>query len=277
MAEIGQDAATWVALSEAQQELLHRMLAVCRFEDPKPVASEEICDLVSFFHDFSDEVEPIIQPLLRELSSKAPFADYYHDRKVLDWVIDHAFGFNVYKAEAELAPFRSKLSKAYPNEQLWLGGNVQTRYIILREALHSLDLTSDDVFYDLGSGYNRMPIYAGITTNATTKGVEIVPQRVEGARRIVERIGLPNVELICANVLEHDFSDGTAFYMYTPFSEETRLQVFSRLQDIAGDHPIRVTFNGPQTYVSQELFVLQEDVGRRYKDIYNVRTYSSVE
>ncbi len=115
-----------------------------------------------------------------------------------------------------------------------------TPYEYTRWFLHMLDPQKDDVVYDLGSGYGRVPLYGAITTPAHYKGIEIVPERVDLARDVKQRLGLPNVTFISAPVSDCDFSDGTLFFLFNPFLEKTFRDTLDRLETLAKNKRIRI-------------------------------------
>jgi hypothetical protein len=134
------------------------------------------------------------------------------------------------------------LQSRYAGEEPWNGTStvIWTPYNKIRAMIHGLTLTADDTFYDLGAGYGRVPLYAGITTEATCKGIELVRERAEVAEHARQRLGLGNVEIINGNVRQTDFSDGNVFFMFNPFSEYTFGRVFRKLEQIAQDKPVTV-------------------------------------
>lgn len=166
------------------------------------------------------------------------------DYRLIDWIIDKYFGYDVLKEEYELGEQREAFKHQHPTENLWIGAYVWTSYEDIKRTIKRLSLSEEDVFYDLGAGYGRVPIYTGVVTDAQCRGVEMVPRRVETASQVIGRLGISNAEMMLGNVLEQDLSDGTAFYMYWPFSESTHNQVMLQLEAIAQDHPIRIAFRG---------------------------------
>ncbi|MBP7134515.1 hypothetical protein KBA73_04840, partial [Patescibacteria group bacterium] len=138
------------------------------------------------------------------------------------------------------------LYKKHKREELWLGGGFNwTPYESIRELFHELPLSDSDVLYDLGSGYGRVPLYGSIINEKTQfKGIELVPDRVRESAACVERLGLQNISFTEANVLDQDFSDGTVFFLFNPFSRETMERVFDKLTELARTKKIRVCSMG---------------------------------
>ncbi|MBS1690300.1 MAG: class I SAM-dependent methyltransferase, partial [Bacteroidetes bacterium] len=76
---------------------------------------------------------------------------------------------------------------------------------------------NDGVFFDLGSGLGQVAILVNLLTGITTKGVEFEPAFCEYASACAEQLNLPNVRFINEDARKADYSEGTAFFMYTPF------------------------------------------------------------
>jgi len=148
------------------------------------------------------------------------------------------------------------IKRRYPGDNPWQGTNeiIWTPYDVTRAIVKELELDDDDILYDLGSGYGRVVLYAGITTPAACKGVEMVEERVDLARQAQTALGLDNVEFKEGDVLQTDFSDGDVFYTYSPFSHETYEGVLAQLKDIAnareqvGKEPITIVARGSGIY-----------------------------
>ncbi|MCX5708519.1 MAG: methyltransferase domain-containing protein [Candidatus Omnitrophica bacterium] len=122
-----------------------------------------------------------------------------------------------------------------------------TDYDLIRKMLRSsqLKLSPEDVMYDLGSGYGRMAFYAALTQPAKKiVGIEYVPERVQRCRQVQKRLGLANVEFRQERVQDADFQDGTVFYLFNPFSEETLNKVTSKLKELAKRKEIRIIAAG---------------------------------
>ena len=110
-----------------------------------------------------------------------------------------------------------------------------------------LQPTSDDIFYDLGSGLGHVPILMHLLTGVHTWGVELEASYCRYARDCAGRLGLGGVNFIHADARRADFADGTIFYLYTPFLGEPLWQVLGRLEQEAGQRHIRVCSYGPCT------------------------------
>jgi predicted RNA methylase len=132
--------------------------------------------------------------------------------------------------------------QTYGDEKTWGPGGpgIWTDYFIARGIVKKLNMQPTDKLYDLGSGYGRVPIYAGITTPAECVGLELVPERTELTEAAVSFLGLQNVTTRAGDIRDQDYSDGTVFYMFEPFHFRTFKHVVRELELIALDHPIRL-------------------------------------
>lgn len=118
---------------------------------------------------------------------------------------------------------------------------------IILKLIEKLHPTSDDLFYDLGSGLGHVPILVNLLTDIKTKGVELEGAYFRYSNKCLKKLGLPNVGFIHADARHVDYDDGTIFYMYTPFQGETLRQVLRKLQAQSERRPIKICTYGPCT------------------------------
>ena len=129
-----------------------------------------------------------------------------------------------------------------------------------------LALTADDVLVDLGSGLGHVPLLAAICTPARSIGVEIEPAYVAGARDCAQALRLANARFVQGDARATDFTVGSVFYLYTPFTGTIMRKVLDALHREAGRRAFRVCGFGPCTAVlANESWLAAEDasmVGR---------------
>jgi hypothetical protein len=113
-------------------------------------------------------------------------------------------------------------------------------------------LTSDDVFVDLGSGLGHVPMMVSICTEARSLGIEIEATYVERAQQCARGLNLNQVTFIQQDAREADLSEGTVFYLYTPFVGSILRKVLKRLRREAAARQIRICCYGPCTSVVAE-------------------------
>lgn len=110
-------------------------------------------------------------------------------------------------------------------------------------------LTERDVLIDLGSGLGHVTLVASICTNASCTGIELEPAFVDCARKSARSLTLNNARFMRGDVRTADLSEGTAFYLYTPFTGAILRDVLSSLRNEAEKREIRICTFGPCTRV----------------------------
>ncbi|MGA9668682.1 MAG: class I SAM-dependent methyltransferase [Terracidiphilus sp.] len=108
-------------------------------------------------------------------------------------------------------------------------------------------LTEEDVLVDLGSGLGHVPLLTSICTNARCIGIELEAAYVDCARRCAQELNLPNVAFIVQDVRAANLSDGTVFYLYTPFTGAILHEILESLRREAMRRKIRICTLGPCT------------------------------
>ncbi|OUJ71397.1 hypothetical protein [Hymenobacter crusticola] len=146
---------------------------------------------------------------------------------------------------------------------------------IIFELVEKAQLTSADVLYDLGSGLGHVPILVNLLSGAATKGVEVEPAYCAYASACAAELNLPRVTFIQADARTADYSDGTVFFLYTPFAGRMLQQVLDRLRAEAQGRSIRLFTYGPCT-----LHLAQQDwlqcVDPAAIDLYKLAEFRSV-
>jgi hypothetical protein len=124
-------------------------------------------------------------------------------------------------------------------------------------ARHVLDLiagcgfSSDDVFVDLGSGLGHVPLLVCILAGIRTLGVEVQPDYAASAQETAHCLNLDRVQFIVEDARRTDLSDGTVFYMFTPFTGSILKDVVDRLHRQSKTRQIRICTLGPCTSILQ--------------------------
>ncbi|MCJ7450654.1 MAG: methyltransferase domain-containing protein [Candidatus Nanohaloarchaeota archaeon QJJ-9] len=137
-------------------------------------------------------------------------------------IIDQMLGIN--KKEGE---------KEYKGEQTY---QIETSYDTIKQMLDKTGPRQEETFYDLGSGYSRVLITGSLLTDAEYRGIELVKERVDESKRIRDRLGLENVEIMQGDVKElkaEELSDGDFFYMFKPFSVSTFKEFGKTMEELA--------------------------------------------
>lgn len=115
------------------------------------------------------------------------------------------------------------------------------------ELVERLPLEPADVFYDLGAGVGRVALLVGLLTPAEVRGIEYDPGHCAYAQQCAQHLPVPRVRFINADAQEADFSDGTIFFMYTPFRGDLLHKVLSRLKHEVYRRPMTLATYGPCT------------------------------
>jgi len=113
-------------------------------------------------------------------------------------------------------------------------------------------LTERDSLIDLGSGLGHVTLLASICTSANCTGIELEPSYVDCARKSARLLNLNNVRFIQSDARAADFSGGTVFYLYTPFTGTILREVLNSLGQEADRREIRICTFGPCTRVVAE-------------------------
>ena len=108
-------------------------------------------------------------------------------------------------------------------------------------------LNEDDVLVDLGSGLGHVPLVASICTRARSIGVELEPVYVDCARKSAETLNLKRVTFIQQDARTANLTEGTVFYMYTPFTGTMLRAVLDSLEREGNRRDIRLCTFGPCT------------------------------
>jgi Methyltransferase domain len=106
-------------------------------------------------------------------------------------------------------------------------------------------LTEADVLIDVGSGLGHVPLLVSICTGARSIGIELEAAYVERARQCAQRLNLDGVTFIRQDARAADFTVGTVFYLYTPFTGSILSDVLNHLRCEAAQRQIRICTYGP--------------------------------
>jgi hypothetical protein len=134
-------------------------------------------------------------------------------------------------------------------ERVW---HAPSDWLAVRRAIERLELRSDDVFVDYGSGLGRVVLVAASLPLRRVIGVEVSAELTARARRNLAaargRVRARTVDLVTADARDWEVpADLTAAYLYSPFLAATFDAVLQRLLDSVDDHPrpLRILYNFP--------------------------------
>jgi predicted RNA methylase len=115
------------------------------------------------------------------------------------------------------------------------------------DMLGRVQLEESDVLVDLGSGMGHVPLLAAICTRARGVGVELESAYVTRAQQCASALNLAHVRFVAQDVRSADLSEGTVFYLYTPFTGAIWRSVMDRLAQEAAKRALRICTLGPCT------------------------------
>lgn len=108
-------------------------------------------------------------------------------------------------------------------------------------------LTEWDSLIDLGSGLGHVALLASICTSARCTGIELEPSYFECARKCAQSLTLTNARFVQGDARAADLSQGTVFYLYTPFVGTILRDVLHALQLESSKREFRIVTFGPGT------------------------------
>ncbi|MFG2036672.1 SAM-dependent methyltransferase [Dactylosporangium sp. NPDC048998] len=120
-------------------------------------------------------------------------------------------------------------------------------YALIDQILRHLALQPSDVFVDVGCGKGRVLCCAARFRVRHVIGVDLSEEFCAQARANAERTRgrRSPVEVHQAFAQEYDYSDCTAFYMFSPFGPDTMEQVLTKIRKDRAGAPIRIAYSNP--------------------------------
>jgi SAM-dependent methyltransferase len=147
---------------------------------------------------------------------------------------------------------------------------------IVLELVEKSNFMKEDVFFDLGSGLGQVAILVNLLAGITAKGVEFEPAFCNYANDCAAGLNLSNVTFINADARETDYSEGTIFFMFTPFKGEIMQEVLELLRKESLLRKIKIITYGPCT-AQVALQSWLNFAAPKDDDIYKLGIFSSTE
>ncbi len=116
---------------------------------------------------------------------------------------------------------------------------------IIFELVKKVHFSETDIFYDLGSGLGQVSILVNLLTGVRSIGVEFEPEFCKYASFCASELNLKNVEFINIDARSMRYSNGTVFFMYTPFTGKILEEILEILQRESQKGSIRLFTYGP--------------------------------
>lgn len=227
-------------LSKTQKQIL--LFEISKLNDLNPSQKSH------FLKDLFSEMRPHFQwqeNLLQTQRKKGQHLNFSLDRS-FDW-IDSLLGINYIEDERLLS---SGDSAEKEQERLYLnsGLGVQTNYGNLSLVLAELDLNSESVIFDLGSGFGRLGFMVGFSfPEVQFHGYEILISRVEQSNQIAKNFGLQERVHFHSENLSHaaiPYSQANIFYLYDPFHEATYLKIAQKIAEVSKNKKVQIVTKG---------------------------------
>jgi hypothetical protein len=118
---------------------------------------------------------------------------------------------------------------------------------VILALLGHVHLSATDVFYDVGAGLGRVALLAGLLSAAQVKGIEFEPAYCAYAQERADSLRLSRVSFLNVDARAADYTDGTVFFLYTPFTGRMFQAVVDRLHSAARADPVTIAAYGPCT------------------------------
>lgn len=157
--------------------------------------------------------------------------------------LDEVFGLH-FSRESVMKSFAGTRERLFEGA----GSGVQTSYSVIMTALRYLRLPLGAHLMDLGSGYGRVGLIAGLwRPDLSFTGYEYVAHRVEVANAAAERADLGGrVRFLAQDLGDPAFEvpEADAYYLYDPFCAETYAKILRRIHEIGETRPVAVVTKG---------------------------------
>jgi tRNA/tmRNA/rRNA uracil-C5-methylase (TrmA/RlmC/RlmD family) len=142
------------------------------------------------------------------------------------------------------------------------------------ELVEKVSFGKEDVFFDLGSGLGQVAILVNLLAGITVRGIEFEPAFCDYAMDCAADLNLSNVTFINIDARAADFSEGTIFFMFTPFKGEILQAVLAALKKESLQRKIKIITYGPCT-VQVGLQNWLEPITPLADNIYSLAVFSS--
>ena len=115
-------------------------------------------------------------------------------------------------------------------------------YLKLWKCINMLKPSDEDVVYDIGCGMGRMLFAFSRRSVRKCIGIEISAEYAERARQNAKRLkgSKAPIEIIIADAVEADYSEGTIYCFFNPFGTKTLEVVLERIHQSVKRCPRRI-------------------------------------
>lgn len=121
----------------------------------------------------------------------------------------------------------------------------QTPARVIFQLATQANFKPSDIFFDLGSGLGVVAMLMNLLTGITTKGIEYERTYVDYANTCAARLNLKTVAFVNADARHADYTSGTIFFLYTPFTGSILADVLALIKSESISRQIRIFTYGP--------------------------------
>jgi hypothetical protein len=118
---------------------------------------------------------------------------------------------------------------------------------IVFDLVESSHFSQEDVFVDIGSGLGQVVFLVHLLAGVTARGIEFEPAFCDYARACAAELHLSHVTFVNRDARQADYSEGTVFFMFTPFRGAILREVLELLRREALRRRIKLITYGPCT------------------------------
>ena len=118
---------------------------------------------------------------------------------------------------------------------------------IVFDLIEAARFSREDVFVDIGSGMGQVTFLVHLLAGIVTKGIEFDPAFCDYAMACAADLHLSHVTFINRDARQADYSEGTVFFMFTPFRGAMLQEVLERLRRESMGRRIKIISYGPCT------------------------------
>ena len=116
---------------------------------------------------------------------------------------------------------------------------------VILDLLDHCEITDRDVFFDLGAGLGQPVVLVNLLSRIQCIGVEYQPSYHRFAQVSVDMLGLDEVMLINSDARMVDISNGTIFFLFSPFKGHILAHVLDKIRRESTRRTVRVCTFGP--------------------------------
>lgn len=210
-------------------------------------------DLVAESRDASPQAfREFVTAAVREMKTLCAFEESWRERREKEPSLLPASLYRAFEAMDEIfgLNYDDAGMTSSATERLYegSGARVQTSYPQIFTALAQLGLPRGSRLIDLGSGFGRVGLIAGLVRDdLDCIGYEYVPHRVAVAQAAANRAGIGERSRFFAQDLASEtfvIPEADAYYLYDPFTESTYERVVQRIFEVGREKPVTVVTKG---------------------------------